>query len=128
MQSTKITLHLAGLSPSAVGVVKAAVAYAQQHSERREQTMSLLEFYKLTGLPTTTERAELVSLMSRVRRTIASIRTVDNAVPKKNELLVGSWPVFEGIFITNTRISFEISPYMWENVRRGFEVNPVDKP
>ncbi|WP_373887936.1 RepB family plasmid replication initiator protein [Massilia sp. WF1] len=125
MMITKITHHRAGMSPTAVRVLEAAVAYAEEHSERRQLTMSFREFYKLTGLPTTTERAELVSLVSKVRRTISSLRTIDDDGPTKKELLIGSWPVFEEIFITNTRISFRVSPNMWENVKRRFEAEWV---
>jgi hypothetical protein len=115
MKSPLITLHLSGLPPRAIRTVKAAVAYAEKHKARREQNMPFHEFYTMAGLPTTTTRAELVSLMSRTRRAIASIRIIDDTEQKK-ELLAGSWPVFEGNFITNTHISFQICPYMWQDL------------
>lgn len=113
MKSASITLHVSGLTPKATQAVKAAVAHAQKNKARRHQEMAFREFYAMAGLPPTTTREGLVSLMSRARRATASVRVVDEAAQKK-KLLVGSWPVFEEIFITDKLISFRVCPYMWQ--------------
>lgn|SRR5690349_5246003 len=114
MKSTSITLHLSGLTPKAIQTVKATIAHAQKNKARRPQKMAFHEFYAMAGLPTTTTREGLVLLMSRARRATASVRIVDEAAQKKKKLLVGSWPVFEEIFITDKLISFQVCPYMWQ--------------
>ena len=116
MKTTEVRLHLAGLAPKAARAVKAAIAYAEKNQTQREQSMSLPEFCDLVGLPTTTPRTNLVTLVSKARRATASARVVDDSTGKKKELLTGSWAVFNSVFITGTSITFEVCPYMWQDL------------
>ena len=78
--------------------------------------MQIPEFCEIAGLPLTSTWEEIVKLMSQTRKATVSIRVTETSSPKKKELLVGSWPVFNFIFISHAQISFEICEYMWEEL------------
>ena len=113
MKVSTFSLHTRGLASDVVQTVKAIVAYAEQHKERRAHCMALSEFCSVAGLPLDTTRAQVIKIMSRARKAIASIRVVEVSTPRRRELLAGSWPVFDSIVVTHTQISFEVCPYMW---------------
>lgn len=113
MKVSTFRLHTRGLASDVVQAVKAIVAYAEQHKERRAHCMPLSEFYRVIGFPLDTTREQMVKIMSRAHKATASLRVVEVSLPRKKVLLVGSWPVFDSVFIANRQISFEVCPRMW---------------
>jgi hypothetical protein len=116
MKVSTLSLHTPGLTSNIVQAVEAIVEYAERHKDRRVHSMTLPEFCRVAGVPLTTTRAEVIKLMSHTRKATASIRVVEVSRPKKREILVGSWPVFNYIFINHSQISFEVCAYMWEEL------------
>jgi hypothetical protein len=113
MKVSKFRVHTRGLGLVVMRTVKAVVAYAEQHKEQRAHYMDLSEFRKLAGLPSDMTSSQIVEVMARADKAIASLRVVEVSGRNKNLLLTGSWPVFDCIFIAHTHISFEICPKMW---------------
>lgn len=113
---TSQSLHVPGMPSDVRRVLEAVVAYAEQKKEVRVHDMSLKEFCALAKLPSDTGRSEVISIMSQIRKAIVSVKIVHARNAEKSEVLAGSWPVFLSIFVTSANLSFEVCPYMWEDV------------
>ncbi|HJW55110.1 MAG TPA: hypothetical protein VJ577_07550 [Burkholderiaceae bacterium] len=114
MKVSTLRLHTPGLKSNIVQAIEALIAYAEQHKDRRVHDMQLPEFCRIAGFPLTTTQEEVIKLMSQTRKATASIRITETSPQKKIEILAGSWPVFNFVFISHAQISFEICEYMWE--------------
>jgi hypothetical protein len=116
LKVSTLRLHTPGLKPNIIQAIEALVAYAEQHQDLRVHSMKFPEFCEIAGFPLTTTREDVVKFMSETRKATASIRVTETSPPKKRELLAGSWPVFNFIFISHAQIAFEICEYMWEEL------------
>jgi len=116
LKVSTLRLHTPGLKSTIIQAIEALVAYAERHKDRRVHDMQLPEFCGVAGFPLTTTREEVVKLMSQTRNATASIRVTETSPSPKKEILVGSWPVFNFVFISHARVSFEVCEYMWDEL------------
>ena len=116
MKVSTLRLHTPGLKSNIIQAIEALVAYAEQHKDRRVHSMKFPEFCGIAGFPLTTTWEDVVKIMAQTRKATASIRVTDTSQQKKRELLAGSWPVFNFIFMSHAQISFEVCEYMWEEL------------
>jgi hypothetical protein len=122
MKITSQSLHTPKMSSDAKRLVQAAVAYAEQKKDTCVHHLPFAEFLTLATLPEETTLAQVISVLSETRRATASIRIVDQSSRGKKQLLSGSWPVFLSVFVTDSHVSFEVCPRMWEPVSAGSSV------
>lgn len=116
MKVSTLRLHTPGLKSNVIQAIEALITYAERHKDLRVHNMQFPEFCRIVGFPPATTREEVVKVMSQTRKATASIRVTETSPPKKREILAGSWPVFNFIFINHAQISFEVCEYMWEEL------------
>jgi hypothetical protein len=116
LKVSTLRLHAPGLKSNIIQAIEALVAYAERRKDHRVHNMRFPEFCGIVGFPPTTTREEVVKLISQTRKATASIRVTETSPPPKKELLVGSWPVFNLIFVSHAQVSFEVCEYMWDEL------------
>lgn len=113
MKVSTFRMHTRGLASDVVQTIKAVVAYAARHKERRAHCMTLSEFCRVVGFPLDTTAEQVIKVVSRAHKATASIRVIEVSLPRNKVLLVGSWPVFDYIFIAHSQVSFGVCQRMW---------------
>jgi hypothetical protein len=116
LKVSTLRLHTPGLKLNIIQAIEALVAYAEEHKALRVHNMEVSEFCEIAGFPSTTTREDVVKFMAETRKATASIRVTETSPKSKRELLAGSWPVFNFVFISHAQISFEVCEYMWEEL------------
>ncbi|MFP3586384.1 hypothetical protein SCB29_22365 [Paraburkholderia sp. SIMBA_055] len=102
-----------GLSPNALRVLKAAITIALRDVEVQKRHVAKADFCELAGLPTTIGMQQLIGVFIEAGRVTGSV-DIFGMEGMDDDGLLGSWPVFKGIFITDTHVSFEIDDLMYQ--------------
>ncbi|RQZ59316.1 hypothetical protein [Burkholderia sp. Bp9004] len=102
-----------GLSPNALKVLKAAITIALRAVGVQRNHVAQADFYELAGLPATIGMPQLIRLFTEARN-VTGFGEIKDAGSDDDDGLLGSWPVFNSIFVTGTHISFGITDPMYQ--------------
>lgn len=106
--------EVAGLSASALAILKTAVMYARSHSDSRMHNMPIAVFCLLAGLPRLAF-VDFRNFLSEARKAVAYIEIVDTDFPYRDDLPSLSWPVFSEARLAGSNVLFEVCPQSWDD-------------